>query len=68
MISAEYLAKVLDGKFIEFKEESLIEEIDSTSMVNTIKYLYNLKYLDMKRLKMILKEGAKCNGLLRLKE
>ena len=68
MISSEYLAKVLDGKHLDFKEETLVQEIDPKALVNTIKYLYGIKSLDKNTLKIILKEGAKSNQLLRMKD
>lgn len=61
MVSSHYLSKVLDGKQLEFKEESLIQPIDSEALRNTIIYLYGLKNLNRQTLKYILREGAKSN-------
>lgn len=67
-MNEEYLSKVLDGKQGDFDESSLICELDPVALANTIKYLYSVDTLTPTILKLILKEGAKFNQVLRMKE
>ncbi len=46
----------------------MVAELNPTALLNTIKFLYKLDYLTFDRLKQILKEGAKFNQILRIKE
>ena len=65
-MTTSQIAEVLEGSIQGFQEQALTQPMNPKKLVNTIKYLYSLTYLDANRLKLILKQGAKSNGLMRI--
>lgn len=69
VLDDEFLKKILgndDSK--EYDEGNLILDIPPIKLKNTIKQVYSLDNLTYTSLKHILKEGAKFNQLLRIKD
>ncbi len=49
-------------------ESTLTLDLDPIALRNTIKLVYGIDYLTFSRIKELLKQGAKFNGILRIKD